>query len=1078
MNKLTESDEDIVEYEPSMAKGVADMFNKFKESWPGGFGGGVPFDEERIRDRMNESSSIVDYVALDEDGAPVGFCNLEPHWREEETAYVGLLGVIQRAKGQKFGKNLLLKVLEKAIEEGIERVDLHTWSGNLNAMPLYKKIGMFWVPDTTVYMQDYIPLLHQNDLTKEWFQANPDWYRAQKRELKQEPDDFIEKGMKIYRYRFEEGDDWMEVDIDRYGWGITGIKRKLDGERITVKARVDSHDFHIGIENRYTLMIENGTSEEKQLFLNVNKFEGLEFEDDFPSEVKIGKGETKKISREFLVTKEAETYGSDQKSSGTIDTKIKMGDKEFELTTGGKIEPAIEVESQRDMHRVFSDRKTDLYFDLKNNTKKRLSGKVEFSLGDLEGTIDFELEEEESSGFKMPVELHFEDKKVDYIEFTPSVNKEDGPFLMKSYSHPVVEDSDDLLVLAETEDRVFLVNDQMKVKAELEGGDVKVSELTRDSELPFEISQQIGPPFGRTPDSTLEYDHEFTEDGDEIVLTLKAESVHKPGALIKKHLRLKKRSNEIEFWSEIENVSDEDLECAAKTNTRRWGFQTDPYQAKARIYTPLKDQIVETDPVSDMLSSTMMPTDPKEWEENWTAYEDFGDSAVSGIIWDDENLEKVKMARGLLEEMKSKTEKVDPGEKFKISHFWLSVKNPSLNSFRQTWNQLVGKREIKSNERTYGKHSRKHLEARLDENILEAGKKHRRKITIDKAVDYPMPGRYTLKESDYVDVSFTDDERMKEVSKEEDEKELVLPINIEVKNEPKTYLETVDLHFSGERELDFELPLIITKDEEIVVESEKKKGERVLRVDNGELEFEILDDFGGNLIGLKNSEGNTYLADSFPESKPKSWFENLLGGIEPRFMTPEDIYSFYETEMVSLKEISEENWKGVKADYEMQKNDSLRGQRFSVKYLTLPGSKLIKIQIIHDNPKDREVNWLGELFIDVLLNRELEGTTVEIPGKYENWSWSHQNQQFVTPANIEEPLFRFSNGDISLSGFALKDSPAFPSVICNREIHMGILASNITSSPRQKEQIELGVAVDISKQDIDKARRAMKSKYK
>ncbi|MFW5907832.1 MAG: GNAT family N-acetyltransferase, partial [Candidatus Natronoplasma sp.] len=260
---MTESDEDIVEYEPSMAKGVADMFNKFKESWPGGFGGGVPFDEERIRDRMNESSSIVDYVALDEDGAPVGFCNLEPHWREEETAYVGLLGVIQRAKGQKFGKNLLLKVLEKAIEEGIERVDLHTWSGNLNAMPLYKKIGMFWVPDTTVYMQDYIPLLHQNDLTKEWFQANPDWYRAQKRELKQEPDDFIEKGMKIYRYRFEEGDDWMEVDIDRYGWGITGIKRKLDGERITVKARVDSHDFHIGIENRYTLMIENGTSEEK-----------------------------------------------------------------------------------------------------------------------------------------------------------------------------------------------------------------------------------------------------------------------------------------------------------------------------------------------------------------------------------------------------------------------------------------------------------------------------------------------------------------------------------------------------------------------------------------------------------------------------------------------------------------------------------------------------------------------------------------------------------------------------------------------------------------------------------------------
>ncbi|MBS3782381.1 MAG: GNAT family N-acetyltransferase, partial [Candidatus Thermoplasmatota archaeon] len=988
------------------------------------------------------------------------------------------LGVISRAKGKKYGKNLLLKTLEKAIEENIERVDLHTWSGNLKAMPLYKKIGMFWVPETSVYMQDYIPLLHQNDLTEEWFDVHPDWYRSQRRDLKQEPDGLTVEGMKIYRYRFEEGEDWMEVDIDRYGWGITGIKRKLDDEKITVKARVDSHNFHMGIENRYTLMIENGTSEEKELSLGVNKFEGLKFEDSFPSEVKIGEGETKKISREFLVSKKAKTYESNQKSSETIDTTIKIGDKEFELTTGGKVEPAVEVGSQRDMHQLFSDQKTDLYFDLKNNTEKRLSGKVEFNSDDSEGTIDFELEKKESSGFKMPVEPHFEDRKIDYIEFTPSVHKEDGPFLMESYSHPVVEDSFDLIALAKKEDEVFLVNDQIKVKAELEGGNIKVSELTRDSELPFEISQQIGPPFGRTPDSTLEYDHEFTEDEDEVVLTLKAESIYKPGALIKKHLKLKKRSNEVEFWSEIENVSDEDLECAAKTNTRKWDFQTEPYQAKARIYTPLKDHIVESDPVIDMLSSTMMPKDPDEWEETWTAYEDFGDSAVSGIIWDDENLEKVKMARGLLEELKSKTEKVDPREKFKTSHLWLSVKKPSLNSFRQTWNRLVGKREIKPNERSYGKHRRKHIEACLDENILEVGERHHRKITIDKAVDYPMPGQYTLKASDHMEISFTDGRRTKEVSKEKDEKELILPIDIDVKKELKTYLGTVNLHFSGERELDFELPLIITKDDKVVVEPEKKKGERVLRVDNGEIEFEVLDNFGGNLIGLKTSEGNTYLADSFPETKPKSWFENLVGGIEPRFMTPEDIYSFFETEKVSSEKVSEGRWKGVKADYEIQENDYLRAQRFSVKYLTLPGTKLIKIRITHDNPKDGEVNWLGEIFMDVSLNGELEETTVESPGKYENWSWSHQNQQFVTPANIEEPVFRFSDGDISLSGFALKNSPAFPSVICNKEIHMGILASNMICPPHQKEQIELGIALDIPEQDIDKARKAMKSKYK
>ncbi len=109
--------------------------------WPGGFGGGIPYDEQRVRDWLDKSSAIADLVAFDPEGNLVGYCGLYPHSRDARAAYISLLGVHPRVLGKKFGKNLLLKALEIAAQKGIYRVDLHTWSGNLKAVPLYKKLA-------------------------------------------------------------------------------------------------------------------------------------------------------------------------------------------------------------------------------------------------------------------------------------------------------------------------------------------------------------------------------------------------------------------------------------------------------------------------------------------------------------------------------------------------------------------------------------------------------------------------------------------------------------------------------------------------------------------------------------------------------------------------------------------------------------------------------------------------------------------------------------------------------------------------------------------------------------------------
>ncbi|NHJ04874.1 MAG: GNAT family N-acetyltransferase, partial [Candidatus Heimdallarchaeota archaeon] len=157
----------IVTYSPPLASKVAEMFNDFNELWPGGFSGGVPYTEERVHDWLDKTSAIADLIAVDQEDNLVGYCGLYPHWRDKAAAYISILGVTPKAKGKKFGKRLLLKALEIAGEKGISRVDLHTWGGNLDAVPLYKKIGLFWVPDTSVYMQDFIPGILKSNIAKD-----------------------------------------------------------------------------------------------------------------------------------------------------------------------------------------------------------------------------------------------------------------------------------------------------------------------------------------------------------------------------------------------------------------------------------------------------------------------------------------------------------------------------------------------------------------------------------------------------------------------------------------------------------------------------------------------------------------------------------------------------------------------------------------------------------------------------------------------------------------------------------------------------------------------------------------------
>jgi len=130
---------------------LAAMWNASDAGWPWGWTRGVPETAERILDRTQKIDRIAIYV-VEIDGEIVGYGDLEQTRGRDDSAYLSTLNVRPDLHGKGLGKALVLKILERTIEKGFRQLTIGTWAGNRKSVPLYKKTGFFWVPDTSVWM--------------------------------------------------------------------------------------------------------------------------------------------------------------------------------------------------------------------------------------------------------------------------------------------------------------------------------------------------------------------------------------------------------------------------------------------------------------------------------------------------------------------------------------------------------------------------------------------------------------------------------------------------------------------------------------------------------------------------------------------------------------------------------------------------------------------------------------------------------------------------------------------------------------------------------------------------------------
>ena len=210
---------------------LAEMWNESDREWPGTWNEGVPTTARDIRDWHEREENIAIYV-WDKEGKIGGYCSLV-YDKDDEAHYLNLLNVSPEFQGRGIGRRMLVRSVEKTIEDGKYRLELDTWSGNVKAMAPYKRTGFFWDAGRDPVLRNYLPAILKMPCTQCFF-ARHDWYETLQRSYEHAPDEDRWEGLRVFTYRFVAQGDSESPD---------GDGKTSEQEAVTV--RVDREARHV-----------------------------------------------------------------------------------------------------------------------------------------------------------------------------------------------------------------------------------------------------------------------------------------------------------------------------------------------------------------------------------------------------------------------------------------------------------------------------------------------------------------------------------------------------------------------------------------------------------------------------------------------------------------------------------------------------------------------------------------------------------------------------------------------------------------------------------------------------------------
>jgi len=321
---------------PNDVPKLVEMWKASDNQWPGTWSGGVEMTEQMMAEWIERESYIHVYVAGHGEKV-VGFCSFHVDSRDKDVSYVGVLNVQPEHQKKSLARQMLNRCTERAVELGYKQVSLHTWPGNLKSVPLYKKTGLYWVPDTDVYMRNFIPSILVMPCAKPYFDAH-DWYQTFQRKLEQKEDDERWEGMKVFTYRWSEGDDMLTVWVDREARSLTAVETNgfFAG---AIAANIEPAK---GLATQIRWRVTNKGQKPMEVSLIANGTEHLKLE--HRTAFTITPGETSELEAEVEIAPDAPDVPW-HKPPPTVKTLLIVNGQVVELATGMHPREAVTIET-------------------------------------------------------------------------------------------------------------------------------------------------------------------------------------------------------------------------------------------------------------------------------------------------------------------------------------------------------------------------------------------------------------------------------------------------------------------------------------------------------------------------------------------------------------------------------------------------------------------------------------------------------------------------------------------------------------------------------------------------------------
>ncbi|MGB9135581.1 MAG: GNAT family N-acetyltransferase, partial [Candidatus Bathyarchaeia archaeon] len=628
-------------------------------------------------------------------GMFTGICSLHPHSEDAEAAYIGVFGVHPDYLGKGHGKALILKAVKIAADNGLRRVDLNTWAGNMRAVPLYKKSGMFWVPETSVYMQDFVPGIVNFPLAREFFKRH-DWYSSQVRKLELVPDEFKLEGMEVYPYEFAEGKDHLKVWVDRYGRSIMGIERVFNNKRLRIVCRLKDPKVIAGVEHELVMEIANGTGSRLHGSMFLSGFEGADFTSHPPESFKIENGKSLKLRAKLVVRPETDVPDVSRKQK-TIKASLILNGELIPFEIGMRVLPLLEFKTFPETMTLMPGTTGNIQINLFNNSKEYFKGNVfvidensRLSLG--ETVIPMNIPPKSHSGFSIGIRTP-EDQPTAAIPLQLFAKGEIKSLSVGTRTETIfVKCLRPGGIVSSTEKReqgkvVVVENEDLVAHVQLRGALLDIaykSGLRGRQNVLIRGGFGVGPPFGFA--KPVDYEYEILRKPESLELVLSGLHPDKPGIKTTRALTFYAGTSLIKEQIKIANMNPD---VTYDISVRIGGSSS--FGNVFAMVVPLKDTL-EHEMIMFPASESDLPTDPSDYRESWVCFQSQAQGFSFGQIWSNEKLSKVRFGEQSLFTPEYDLGQVKPGQTACTSESYYVIDNGNWQTIRRKWQSLIKKK--------------------------------------------------------------------------------------------------------------------------------------------------------------------------------------------------------------------------------------------------------------------------------------------------------------------------------------------------------------------------------------------------